>query len=245
MMRSKLSIVWAALVAAFTLSSCLGNDDSTSYPSYERIVTVGTGATRLYADHGEILLPMNTVSGLEKVQRAIVAFNVLPAEMNGAELEPGKTYEVELDANYCFSVPTSKVIDVYDNSVAKDSLVNTQDPVLSVEGLYVKGGYLTATIAYACRQYTPCYLDLAYDSETDVNLDTNTITFTLYFDNKRMTTTTQIKYPYSFRLPVEAYYHFNESDSPINVVLRYMVGTSDYREVKTTMSKDDFFLPSY
>lgn len=244
MMRSKLMIVWAALVAVFTLSSCLGEDDSSSYPSYERIVTVGTGASRLYADHGEILLPKNTVTGLEKVQRAIVAFNVLPLELNGAELEPGKTYDVELDPNYCFSVPTSKVIDLNENAVAKDSLVNTQDPVLNVEGLYVMGGYLTATVAYSCRQFTPCYLDLAYDSETDVNLDTNTITFTLYFDNKRMTTTTQIKYPYSFRLPVEAYYNF-QTDEPINVVLRYMVGTSDYRELKTTMTRNDFFLPTY
>lgn len=243
-MKSKLLIMWAALVAACTLTSCLGDNESTNYPAYERIVTVGTGATRLYADNGEILLPMNTVTGLDKVQRAIVAFNVFPEELNGATLEPGKTYEVELDANYCYSVPTSKVINLNNNAAATDSLVNTQDPVLSVEGLYVKNGYLTASIAYACRQFTPCYLDLAYDSETDVDVDTNTITFTLYFDNKRMTTTTQIKYPYSFRLPVEAYYHF-ENDSPINVVLRYMVDTSDYREVKTTMSRDDFFLPSF
>lgn len=241
-MKGKLLIMAAAFMAAFTLSSCLGESDSTSYPEYERIVTVGVGATRLYADNGETLLPVNTVAGLEKVERAIVAFNVLPAELNGAALEPGKTYEVQLDANYCFSVPTAKVIDLNNNEVAKDSLVNTQDPILNVEGLYVKKGYLTATITYGCRQFTPCYLDLAYDSETDMDLSTNTITFTLYYDNKRLGSNTQVKYPYSFRLPPNAYYSFMDA-STINVVLRYKFDNSQYRELKTTMTKEDFFLP--
>lgn len=242
-MKSKLLIMSAALMAVFTLSSCLGSNETTSYPEYERVVTVGAGAATLFADNGEILLPTNSVSGLEKVQRAIVAFNVLPAELNGSPLEPGKTYEVELDANYCFSVPTSNVIDLNNNAVAQDSLVNTQDAVLNVEGMYVKNGYLTATITYGCRQFTPCYLDVAYDSEADVDLSTNTIIYTLYFDNKRLGSNTQIKYPYSFRLDPKAYYKFMEA-STINVVLRYRVGNAELREVKTTMTKDDFFLPS-
>ena len=234
----------AALVSAFTLSSCLGDEGYESYPAYERMVTVSSGATRLYADHGEILLPKNTVSGLDKVERAIVAFNVLPAELNGVELEAGKTYDVELDANYSYSIPTSKVINLNNNPVAVDSLTNSQEPVLQVDGLYVKNGYLTATISYGCRQYSPVYLNLAYDSETDVNLETNTITFTLYYDNKRLISNTQIKYPYSFRLPVDAYYKFMDA-STINVVFRYMVGNSQYREAKTTMDKEDFFISSF
>ena len=234
----------AAWVSAFTLSSCLGEEGYESYPEYERIVTVSSGATRLYADNGELLLPVNTVSGLEKVERALVAFNVLPAELNGSKLEAGKTYEVELDGNYCFSLPTSKVINLNDNPEAVDSLVNSQDPILNVENFYVKNGYLTATITYGCRQYTPAYLDLAYDSEKDVDLDTNTITFTLYFDNKRLASDAQIKYPYCYRLPMEAYYKFMDA-SEINVVFRYLVGNSQYHEMKTTMSKDDFFLPSF
>lgn len=242
-MKGKLFILMTALVSVFTLSSCLGDEEYSSYPKYERIVTVASGATRLLADNGEVLLPRNTVSGLEKVGRAIVAFNVLPAELNGSELEAGKTYEVELDANYCYSIPTARVINLNNNPVAVDSLTNSQEPVMQVEDVYVKNGYLTATISYGCRQYSPTYLDLAYDSKTDVDVETNTITFTLYYDNKELISNTQIRYPYSFRLPSEEYYNFDAST--INVVFRYMVEKSQYREVKATMDKEDFFVPAF
>lgn len=235
----------AAFVAAFALSSCLGESDSYEYPSYERLVTVGSEAKKLYSDNGEVLKPVNTITGLDKVERAIVSFNLIPAELNGAELQAGQTYDVELDANYCYSIPTSKIINLDGDAVAADSLINTQQPVLSVSNVTVNNGYLTANLAFSARQYMPYYVNMAYDSEKDVNVDTNTITFTLYYDtDESMPTNVQVNYPFSFRLPSDLYFRFSEV-STINVVLRYMVGMGgEMNETSCTMKPDDFFLSS-
>ena len=39
--------------------------------------------------------PVNVITGLDKVERAVVALNLVPSELNGAQLEAGKTYDVE------------------------------------------------------------------------------------------------------------------------------------------------------
>ena len=245
-MKGKLFILMAALVSAFALSSCLGESESYDYPSYERVVTVGSEAKKLYSDNGEILKPVNSITGLDKVERAIVAFNLTPAELNGTELLAGQTYDVELDPNYCYSIPTSRIIDLNDNAVAADSLINTQQPVLSVNNVTINNGYLTASLAFSARQYVPYYVDMAFDSEKDVNVETNTITFTLYFDTEgSMPTNTQVNYPFSFRLPSDLYFRFSEV-STINVVLRYMAGMGgEMNEATCTMKPDDFYLSSY
>lgn len=236
----------AAFVAAFALSSCLGDNESYEYPSYERLVTVGTDAKKLYSDKDEILIPANSITGLDKVERAIVSFNLVPAELNGAELQAGQTYDVELDANYCYSIPTSRIINLDGNAVAADSLINSQQPVLSVSNVTINNGYLTATLAFSTRQYMPYYIDMAYDSEKDVNVETNTITFTLYYDtDKSMPANVQVNYPFSFRLPSDLYFRFSDV-STINVVLRYMVGVGgEMNETTCTMKPDDFYLSSY
>ena len=245
-MKSKLFILMAALVSAFTLSSCLGESESYDYPSHEAVVTVGADAKKLYSDGGQILKPVNTITGLEKVERAVVAFNLIPSELNGATLEPGMTYDVELDANYSYKIPTSPVIDLYDNSVAADSLINSQQPFVKVSNLYVKNGYLTAALAFTASQYAPYYVDMAFDSEKDVDLSTNTITLTLYYDCKTNTAVNiQVNYPFSFRLPSGLYNRFPNA-STINVVLKYMVDLGgETNELTCTMKPEDFFLSSY
>lgn len=240
MKRSKLLMMVAVLVSAFTFSSCLDDSNSTSYPSYERIVTVGTGGLLLHSDNGEKLIPMNTVTGLDKVERAIVAFNLYPEELNGTTLESGKTYEVTLDANYCYNVPTKKVINLSNNAEAQDSLINSQDPIVNVEGMYVKNGYLTAYISYSFSNNSQYYLDVAYDPETDVDLSTNTLTLTLYYDNKADYGQYSMRFPFSFRLPTELYNRFAEASDEINVVLRYSKEIiSDESEATCKMSKTD------
>lgn len=236
----------AALVSAFALSSCLGESESYDYPSYERMVTVGAEAKKLYSDNGEILKPVNSITGLDKVERAIVSFSLVPSELNGTELLAGQTYEVELDANYCYSVPTKGIIDLDGNAVAADSLMNTQQPVMNVNNVTVKNGYLTANLVFGARQYVPYYVDMAFDSEKDVNVETNTITFTLYYDTEgSMPTNTQVSYPFSFRLPSELFFRFPDV-STINVVLRYMVGMGgEMNEATCTMKPDDFYMSSY
>jgi hypothetical protein len=244
-MKSKLFILMAALVSAFALSSCLGESESYDYPTYEAMVTVGTNAKNLYSDAGYTLNPMNTITGLDKVERAVVAFNLVPSELNGAQLEAGKTYDVELDANYSYSIPTKSVIDLNNNVVAADTLINTQLPISSVNGIHVKNGYLTANLFFSTRQYSPYYVDLAFDSEKDVDLNTNTVTFKLYYDCNATPANIQVNYPFSFRLPSGLAYRFEDA-STINVVLKYTVGLGgETNEVTCTMKPTDFFLTSY
>ena len=244
-MKGKLFILMAALVSAFAMSSCLGESNSYDYPSYEAVVTVGTDARQLYSDGGQILKPLNTITGLDKVERAYVAFNLVPSELNGSTLEPGLVYEVELDANYSYSIPTSSVIDLYDNAVAADSLIKTQQPLVGVNNLYVKNGYLTAALSFTTRQYAPYYVDLAFDSEKDVDLNTNTITFTLYYDCNATPANVQVNYPFSFRLPSGLYHRFSDVSS-INVVLKYMSGMGgETNELTCTMKPEDFYLSTY
>lgn len=233
------------LVSVVTLSSCLGESSSYEYPKYEAVVTVGTDAKKLYSDGGQVLKPVNTINGLDKVERAYVAFNLTTPELNGSDLEQGKTYDVELDANYSYSIPTGAVIDLYDNAVAVDSLTKTQQPLVSVSNLYVKNGYLTAALSFTARQYAPYYINLAFDSEMDVNLSTSTVTFTLYYDCNATAANVQVNYPFSFRLPSGLYYRLSDA-STVNVVVKYMVGMGgETRELTCTMKPEDFFLPSY
>jgi hypothetical protein len=188
---------------------------------------------------------VNTITGLDKVERAYVAFNLTTSELNGSTLEQGMTYDVELDANYSYSIPTSSVIDLYENPVAVDSLTKTQQPIVGVNNLYVKNGYLTANLAFTTRQFAPYYVDLAFDSENDVDENTKTITFTLYYDCNATPANVQVNYPFSFRLPSGLFYRFSD-ESSINVVLKYMVGLGgETNELTCTMKPEDFFLPSY
>ena len=244
-MKSKLFILMAAWVSVVSLSSCLGESESYEYPKHEAVVTVGADAKKLYSDGGQVLKPVNTITGLDKVERAYVAFNLTTSELNGSTLEQGMTYDVELDANYSYSIPTSSVIDLYENPVAVDSLTKTQRPIVGVNNLYVKNGYLTAALAFTTRQFAPYYVDLAFDSENDVDENTKTITFTLYYDCNATPANVQVNYPFSFRLPSSLFHRFSDASS-INVVLKYMAGLGgETNELTCTMKPEDFFLPSY
>ena len=244
-MKGKLFILMAALVSVVALSSCLGESESYDYPKYECMVTVGSEARKLYSDGGHILKPVNSITGLDKVERAVVAFNLAQAELNGTELQPGLTYDVELDANYCYAVPTRQIIDLYDNKVAADSLINTQQPLVNVSDLYVKNGYLNAGLSFTTRQYASYYVDMAFDSEKDVDENTNTITFTLYYDCNATPANVQVNYPFSFRMPSGLYYRFSNASS-INVVVKYMAGVGgETNEMRCTMKPEDFYLSSY
>ena len=93
--------------------------------------------------------------------------------------------------------------------------------------------------------YSPYYVDLAFDSEKDVDENTNTVTFTLYYDCNATPANVQVNYPFSFRLPSGLAYRFEDA-STINVVLKYTVGLGgETNEVTCTMKPTDFFLTSY
>lgn len=238
----------AALMSAFALSSCLGDSESSSYPKYERMVTVGAGAYILYSDGGEKLVPVNTITGLDKVERAIVAFSLASEELNGTDLESGKTYEVTLDANYCYSVPTSRIIDLSDNAVAEDSLVNSQTGISKVESMYVKNGYLTANLTYPISRYGgKYYIDMAYNNDLDVDIENKTLKLTLYYDNKSNTSDYSMTWPYSFRMPLEAasqFVNLSPTDE-IDVVLSYRVGMAEVATATCKMTMADFNTPMY
>ena len=65
-MKSKLFILMAALVSVVALSSCLGESESYEYPKYEAVVTVGADAKKLYSDGGQVLKPVNTITGSKR-----------------------------------------------------------------------------------------------------------------------------------------------------------------------------------
>lgn len=246
-MKGKLFIMVAALMSAFTLSSCLGDDNSSSeYPDYDRMVTVGTGAAILYTDNGERLLPVNTVTGLDKVERAVVAFDLAKEELNGTKLESGNTYEVTLFPNYCYSVPTSSMIDLNNNAVAADSLINSQSPIASIDNLYIKNGYVTVSLTFSLNRFAKYYFDMGYDSEVDVDVANKTLGLTLYYDNKAGYGDYSMQYPFCFRIPTSLYYQYEEAGvDEINVVLRYMNGSGAETGTATCKAKLGDFLSPY
>lgn len=245
----KILILTAALVSAFTLSSCLGGDgDNSGLPSYQCAATVGSGAFSLYADNGSVLRPVTTVTGLDQLERAVIAFNLVPDDLNGVELESGKTYDVEIDPYYSYSIPTSDVINLYNDEVAADSLVKTQDAITQVQGFYGANGYINATVSMYYNQGTTPYLNVAYNSEEDIDVQNGKLNLTLYYDDK----SDYASYPlsnslFSFKLPLDVYSRMSESPlDKVTVVLNYNTSSSGGgQSVTCEMAKTDLYFNGF
>lgn len=248
MKKMKLAVAFAALVSVFGFSSCLNSDGNSNYPDFQATVTV-TGdelmGYRLYADNGSILIPTSQsaaqLPGLKKIKRALVAFNIA-GEEKVSTLEPNKSYNVILDPQYSGSIPTSTVIDTYQNEPA-DTLMKNQDPITSIQGLYAVNGYATTTMTIPYNRSNLFYMNAGYDSSKDVDPSTNTLTLTIYYDNNSQNAYDSGSSPFSFKLPESEYGQFT-ADS-INLVLKAKTANSgnDFEEVKCRMAKTDLFPP--
>lgn len=250
MKKMKLAVAFAALVSVFGFSSCLNDSGSSDYPDYQAAVTV-TGdeilGFRLYADNGSILIPtsqsVSQLPGLKNVKRLVIAFD-LAGELAGTTptLEPNKTYNVALSTQYYSVIPTSTVIDTYQNEAA-DTLMKNQDPIVSMEGLSAFKGYATTSMTVPYNQSKLFYMNAGYDSETDVDTSTGTLTLTVYYDSNSENAYSTGSSLFSFKLPEVEYGKFS-ADS-INLVLQAKTTSSgdSFTTVKCRMAKSDLFPP--
>lgn len=245
----KLAVVFAAFVSVLSFSSCLNSDGDSNYPNFQAVVTV-TGdeilGYRLYADYGPVLIPTSQsvaqLPGLKNIKRAIVAFDVV-GEENVTSLDPKKSYNVVLNAAFCAGIPTSTIIDTYENEAATDTLFKNQDPIVSFEGLYALKGYANVTMTIPYDRTKMFYMNVGYDSDKDVDASKNTLSLTVYYDNNTSNTYEQGRSVFSFKLPEEEYGKF--TNDSIDVVLKAKTTSSgeELQELKCKMAKSDLFAP--
>lgn len=248
MKKFRFFVLTAALVSAFAFSSCLDSDGDSVYPSYQCAVTVGPGAFTLYADNGSVLRPMTTVTGLDKLERAVVAFDLVSESLNGSELEPGKSYDVKIDPYYSYSIATSTVIDLYENEAAVDSLVNTQDAINQIAGFYGAKGYITASISVNFNQGVTPYMNVAYNSKEDIDVQNAKVNLTLYYDDKSNYGNYSSTSLFSFKLPGDIFRRVNEevSADSVTVALNYRSSSmGEGQKVECKMAKKDLFFTAY
>lgn len=249
MKKMKLAVMFAALVSALTFSSCLNGDGGPSGPAFGNVLVTVTGdellGYKLYSDYGPILIPTSQsvaqLPGLKKIKRAIVAFDLV-GDQDISVLEPGKSYNVVLNPNYCGGIPTSTVIDTYQNEAA-DTLFKNQDPISSFEGLYAVNGYANVSISVPYDRTKMFYMNAGYDSDLDVNSSTNTLSLTVYYDNNSSNAYEIGNSIFSFKLPAQEYGKF-EGDS-INLILKAKTTSSGDKveELKCRIHKSELFPP--
>lgn len=243
MKKFKFAYLAVALASVFAFSSCLDDsDDSSDYPDFNNVpVTVGNGGFTLLADNGSYLIPTNSVTGLDQCERAIVSFDVVSGS-NVTQLEAGKTYDVEINPNYSYSMTTKRVMDICGDEVALDSLVNSQEAI-SVENMYAVNGYVTTTVTVNFDYGTAAVMDCAYNSEEDIKVNENALYLTMYYDPKSTMTSYSTTTAFSFRLP--EYVYEKLSGDSIDLVMRYKSIGAESTQTKCRMARKDFFRPTF
>jgi hypothetical protein len=247
MKKFKFVLYTVALASVVAFSSCLGDSEESDFPAYRNVgVTVGAGGFKLLADNGSYLIPRSMVQGLENVERAAVSFNLASGE--ALELKPGQTYDVIVNTAYSYGIPTYPVIDLWNNEQAKDSLVNSQTGITRVGSMYAVHGYVTleATVPYS-QSETP-YVDVAYNSKEDVDVEGKKLTLTFYYDAKSSYTSQTASGVFSFRLPAPAATAFYESQTDsIDLVMKYQTGMTglDQGQATCRMAVKDLVRPTF
>ena len=247
MKKFKFVLYTVALASVVAFSSCLGDSEESDFPAYSNVgVTVGAGGFSLLADNGSYLIPNAMVPGLENVERAAVSFNLVSGEIT--DLKPGKSYDVVINTAYSYAIPTYPVINLDGNEAAKDSLVNTQTGITRIGSMYAVNGYVTleATLPYDLS--TTPYVDVAYNSKEDVDVERKKLNLTFYYDAKSTYTSQTASGVFSFRLPAAAYAVFeaNQTDS-IDLVMKYQSGITSLEQGQATcrMAVKDLVRPTF
>ena len=120
MKKTKLAVLFAALVSVLGFTSCLESEGSSNYPTFQAAVTI-TGDKLLgytfYCDAGEnIKLQPTTESvanlNLDGVKRAVIGFDLADDYTGVTQLQPNTTYTVIVNSlpYYTYGIPTYTMV---------------------------------------------------------------------------------------------------------------------------------------
>ena len=245
MKKMRLAVVFAALLSVFGFSSCLNGGESEPSPNVWMVTVTGDRYTgfKFYADIGGILVPTTaSISSfgeeLEKEERLLMSYRILDENLPA---NPTETTQYSVSFEGGMPIDTKETIDLYNNELA-DSLIENKDEIGSFELMSAYKGYVTvlASFNYSGNNKLP-YMNLAYNSETDVNVEDNTLNLTLYYDENTDNAYTNGKSYYSFRLPAETYGSFS-SDS-IKLVINAEGSGSQELKKEVNIPKTGLFPP--
>jgi hypothetical protein len=238
------AVLMTALATTFTLTSCLGDSDSSNYADISNVpVTVNTSSfygTTFYADLGCTFVP--TSASLQnydfsKVKRALVSMSLLDENASAYNLEEGKSYNVSV--TYAVGIPTIDVADRYNNEAA-DSLATTQTGISSISSstFYVANGYVTTqlTVPYGSDTYS---MAVVYDSSTDVDTQNNTLSLDLQYNHNSQYVSGTGSSVFSFKLPTGIASRFTADSVTVSLRALSASGTDNYLTAKTKAALSD------
>lgn len=252
----KLSTLLVALASVFTFSSCLNDDNNSSYANYYSYVTI-TGddafGYTFHADFGSTLRPttasiMEVLPGLgtSGAKRAYIAFDLMNEAENGQNLEAGKTYDIIVRTDYManYAIPTFNTVM---SREATDSLHTANERINNVDkSIWAVNGYVNAQLTISYEQNKNFYLNTYY-SEEDIDVANNTLNLNLYYNsNSEYGGNSQGTSLFSFKLPEEVAGNF--SNDSINLVLNAITeyeGKELTKVGECKVAKKDFFVPMY
>ena len=253
----KLSTFIIAIASVFTFSSCLNNNNETTYPTYTSYVTI-TGdqfmGYTFYSDFGSILRPTSAsvqevLSGLSSstVKRAYIAFDLASETGNGQTLESNKIYDIILRSSYYanYALPTYQTIKHTEYS---DSLITKNEHIQEInKDIWAVNGYANAFITINYDQNKTFSMNTYY-SEEDIDVANNTLTLNLYYNSHSENPSAQGQSVFSFKLPEEVIYTHQFSEDSINLVLNAITGYDNSQLSKVGECKvalKDFSEPMY
>ena len=253
----KLSTFIIAIASVFTFSSCLNNNNETTYPTYTSYVTI-TGdqfmGYTFYSDFGSILRPTSAsvqevLSGLSSstVKRAYIAFDLASETGNGQTLESNKIYDIILRSSYYanYALPTYQTIKHTEYS---DSLITKNEHIQEInKDIWAVNGYANAFITINYDQNKTFSMNTYY-SEEDIDVANNTLTLNLYYNSHSESPSAQGQSVFCFRLPEEVIYTHQFSTDSINLVLNAITGYDNSQLSKVGECKvalKDFREPMY
>ena len=253
----KLSTFIVAIASVFTFSSCLNNNNETTYPTYSSYVTI-TGdqfmGYTFYSDFGSILRPTSAsvqevLPGLSSstVKRAYIAFDLASETGNGQTLESNKIYDIILRSSYYanYALPTYQTIKHTEYS---DSLITKNERIQEInKDIWAINGYANALITINYDQNKTFSMNTYY-SEEDIDVANNTLTLNLYYNSHSESPSAQGQSVFSFKLPEEVIYTHQFSTDSINLVLNAITGYDNSQLSKVGECKvalKDFSEPMY
>lgn len=258
MKKTKLAVLFAALVSVLGFTSCLDSEGTSNYPQFQASVTV-TGDKVLgytfYCDAGEnIKLHPTTESvaglNLDGVKRAVMAFDLTDDYTGVTQLQPNTTYTIVVNAAYSYGIPTyTMAVDTLSSqyqSAGNDSIAVKGKQIASADAnsFYVKNGYMTF---YPRFNYgtSPLYFGLYYDGEKDVDVAKGSLNMNVYFNNSTdgSSVISSASSIISMKMPVELYSKFMQTGKDsIDVTLNLNASTKQ-DPLKCRMAVSDFMTP--
>ena len=209
------TVTLVALLATASLTSCFSDDDNNliMYGTYVTITGNATAGYMFYADEGFTLIPTTTsvetalpALATSNVERAYIVFQLVDQEEGFVELLSGHIYNINVIASSNnTSIPTDNIVDFYQNEKA-DTLVTRQDKISDIGSQsWVANGYITMGVSITYDPSAPCSINMAYNSQVDIDRSKNKVTFTLYYDNNTDNPYQSGSALFSFRIPPFVY----------------------------------------